>query len=74
MKTPVLLEESVAEHKLQVSYQMLHNYWNSYQKHFAAIIQANCHKPHALFQTIDRVLHAAQTVGVESGKRPTLLY
>ncbi|XP_042078658.1 uncharacterized protein LOC121814858 [Haplochromis burtoni] len=62
--------------QLQVSYQMLQDYWNSYQKtvkdakrkHFAAIIQANCRKPHVLFKTIDMVLHAPQTAGVESSQ------
>lgn len=62
--------------QLQVSYQILQNYWNSYQKtvkdakrkHFAAIIQANCRKPHVLFKTIDIILHVPQTVGVESSQ------
>lgn len=64
-------ERKWKKNQLQVSYQTLQYYWNSYQKtvkrkHFAAIMQANSCKPHALFKTIDMVLHAVQTVGVDS--------
>lgn len=60
--------------KLQVSFQMLRDYWCHYQttvkdtkrKHFPDIILLNYHKPHVLFKTIDLVLDALQTVCIEA--------
>uniref|UniRef100_A0A3B4X257 Reverse transcriptase domain-containing protein n=1 Tax=Seriola lalandi dorsalis TaxID=1841481 RepID=A0A3B4X257_SERLL len=60
--------------KQQVSFQMLRECWRNYQttlkdaktKHFSDIILSNCHKPRALFKTIDSVLNAPQTVGIEA--------
>ena len=67
-------EQKWKKDKLQVSFQMLRDYWRHYQttvkeakrKYFSDIVLLNCHKPRVLFKVINSALNAPQTVGIEA--------
>lgn len=59
--------------RLQVSFQKLRDCWHHYQavvkhakqEHLSRIILSSCHKPHILFNTVDKVLNAPWYTGIE---------
>ena len=67
-------ERKLKKDKLHVSLQILRDCWRRYhytvsesrRKYFANIVLSSCHKPRVLFKTINSVLNAPQTTGLEA--------